>query len=292
MDFEKKYNEFLDNTKSAVATWIYYLFAFAVVIVMIFLQLGGLELNQDIKWHDILVDAVPLFVASILLDRIFYFNGVSKGKKTQNYFNAISEFSFLATLTGEEIEALPDFCRDFNAKALKNKRKVYLSYAVVPIEHFKSEFEVAEGVKHLPLQVTPNRQIKKEYGKERAKWIIKAKNCKVKGLSATSLTSEQKAIDDTDTGLGEKDYATIQTFKKVIGYAFSFVLFACITVKDIANWGWLGLGILLFKILFTLGCSILSQARGYQDITANVVAHYNRKSDILKQFKAWFGKGV
>lgn len=277
-DFEKKYNDFLTNTKSAVASWIYYIFAGAVIVVMIFLQLGGLEFNQDIKWHDILVDAIPLFVASILLDRIFYYNGVTKGKKTINYFSSVSEFSALANLTGEEMDALGDFCLEFNESALKNKRKSILSQSAISIEQFDSE-----------LKIMPNKEIIAKFGKERSKWIIKAKKTKIKGLTSNSLTSEQKVVDDTDTGLGERDYATIQTTRKVFSYAFSFVLFACITVKDIATWGWVGLGILLFKIIFTLGCSILSQARGYQDITVCVVAHYNRKSDILKQFKAWFG---
>lgn len=288
-DFEKKYNDFLDGTKNAVASWIYYIFAGAVVLVMIFLQLGGIQLNKDIQWHDIIVDAVPLFFASILLDRIFYYNGVSRAKKTKNYFGAVQEFSTLANLTGEETDTLPDFCREFNARALRNKRKTILSYAVVSVEHFEAEYKIGEDEKavHPPLQIMSNKDIEKEFGKERAKWIIKAKNAKIKGLTASSLTSEQTTMDDTDTGLGEKDFANIQTVKKIVGYALSFLLFACITVKDVATWGWAGVGILLFKIVFTVGCSILSQARGYQDITVSVVAHYNRKSDILKQFKAW-----
>lgn len=288
-DFEKKYNDFLDGTKNAVASWIYYIFAGAVVLVMIFLQLGGIQLNKDIQWHDIIVDAVPLFFASVLLDRIFYYNGVARAKKTKNYFGAVQEFSTLANLTGEETDALPDFCREFNARALRNKRKTILSYAVVSVEHFESEYNTENGT-HSALQITPNKAIKQEFGQERAKWIIRAKNAKIKGLTASSLTSEQTTMDDTDTGLGEKDFANIQTVKKIVGYALSFLLFACITVKDVATWGWVGIGILLFKIVFTLGCSILSQARGYQDITVSVVAHYNRKSDILKQFKAWYEK--
>lgn len=288
-DFEKKYNDFLDGTKNAVSSWIYYIFAGAVVLVMVFLQLGGIQLNRDIQWHDIIVDAVPLFFASILLDRIFYYNGVSKGKKTKNYFSSVQEFSNLANLTGEETDALPDFCREFNEKALRNKRKTILSYAVVSVEHFESEYDTENGT-HSALQITPNKAIKQEFGEERAKWIIKAKNAKIKGLTASSLTSEQTTMDDTDTGLGEKDFANIQTVKKIVGYALSFLLFACITVKDVATWGWVGVGILLFKIVFTLGSSILSQARGYQDITVSVVAHYNRKSDILKQFHSWYTK--
>lgn len=290
-DFEKKYIDFLNGTKSAIATWIYYIFAGAVVVVMVFLQLGGIELNENIEWHDIVIDAIPLFFASVLLDRIFYYNGVTKGKKTKNFFGAIAEFSSLANLTGEETDALPDFCREFNARALRNKRKTILSYAVVSIEHFESEFEDKNGT-HLPLQITPNRVIRKEYGWERSRWIRKAKRAKVKGLTACRLTSEQASMDDTNTGFGERGFATIQTVKKVIGYALSFLLFAVITVKDIATWGWVGVGLLLFKIVFTLGSSILSQARGYQDITVSVVSHYNRKSDILKQFKAWYKKNT
>jgi hypothetical protein len=144
----------------------------------------------------------------------------------------------------------------------------------------------------VPIKVMSDKAIIEEFGKERGKWIIKAKKVKLKGVNVVSLTSEQKVSDITDTGYGEGEYAKMFTTSKVLSYAISFVLFSFITAKDIMAWGWAGLGLLLFKITYTLGCSILGQSRGYRDITVNVVAHYNRKTDILKQFHSWYEKNI
>lgn len=290
-DFNDKYNKFLENTKSALSSWMYYLFALAVIVVMVFIQLGVFEFKQETNFFDILVDTVPIFIASMLLSNIFYQNGVAKGKKTQNYFLAISEFSTLANLPGEKLDKLPQFCDEYNALAIKRKQETLLAMAVIPFDKFDNEYEDGE-IKHVPIKVMSDKAILEEFGKERGKWIIKAKKVKLKGVNVVSLTSEQKVSDITDTGYGEGEYAKMFTTSKVLSYAISFVLFSFITAKDIMAWGWAGLGLLLFKITYTLGCSILGQSRGYRDITVNVVAHYNRKTDILKQFHSWYEKSI
>lgn len=288
-DFNDKYNKFLENTKSALSSWMYYLFALAVIVVMVFIQLGVFEFKQETNFFDILVDTVPIFIASMLLSNIFYQNGVAKGKKNQNYFLAISEFSMLANLPGEKLDKLPQFCDEYNALAIKRKQETLLAMAVIPFDKFDNEYEDGE-IKHVPIKVMADKSIIEEFGKERGKRIIKAKKVKLKGVNVVSLTSEQKVSDITDTGYGEGEYAKMFTTSKVLSYAISFVLFSFITAKDIMAWGWAGLGLLLFKITYTLGCSILGQSRGYRDITVNVVAHYNRKTDILKQFHSWYEK--
>ena len=296
-DFNEKYDKFIENTKSALSSWMYYLFALAVIVVMVFIQLGVFEFKQETNFFDILVDTVPIFIASMLLSNIFYQNGVAKGKKNQNYFLAISEFSSLANLPGEKLDKLPQFCDEYNALAVKRKQETYLAMAVVSYDKFENEYKDGENdendeKKHVPIKVMSDKSIIEEFGKERGKWIIKAKKVKLKGVNVVSLTSEQKVSDITDTGYGEGEYAKMFTTSKVLSYAISFVLFSFITAKDIMAWGWAGLGLLLFKITYTLGCSILGQSRGYRDITVNVVAHYNRKTDILKQFHSWNEKNI
>lgn len=290
-DFDSKYNKFLEDSKSALSAWMYYLFAIAVVVVMVFIQLGVFEFKENSDFLDILVDTVPIFIASMLLSNIFYQNGVAKGKKNKNYFLAVSEFSALANLSGEKLDKLPQFCDEYNALALKRKQEALLAMAVIPFDKFDNEYTDGE-IKHLPIKVMSDKSIIEEFGKERGKWLIKAKKVKLKGVNVVSLTSEQKADDITDTGYGEGEYAKMFTTSKVLSYAISFVLFSFITAKDIMAWGWAGLGILLFKITYTVGCSLLGQVRGYRDITVNVVAHYNRKTDILKQFHSWYEKNI
>ena len=288
-NFNEKYNNFIANSKTAIANWIYPIFAFVVVAVMVIVKLGVFEFNEKINILDIIVEALPLFVASMLLSNIFYQNGVAKGKRSQNYFLSLTEFSRLANMPGEKLDALPQFCDEFNENALKCKKKALLSCAVIPLDKFESEYK--EGEKsHLPIKVMSDKEIYAEFGKERGKYIVKAKRVKVKGINAVTLTSEQKVDDITDTGLGENDYAKIFSTKKAVSYAITFILFAFIVVKDVYTWGWAGIGLLLLKITYTLGGSILGQIQGFKNITVDVVSHINRKSDILKQFHTWFEK--
>lgn len=286
---DEKYKKFIESSKSALAGWVYYLFASAVVVVMVFVQLGVFEFKENSNFLDILVDTVPIFIASMLLANIFYQNGVAKGKKTQNYFLAVSEFSTLANLPGDKLDKLPQFCDEFNTLAVKRKQETLLSMAVIPFDKFENEYK-EDNTTHLPIKVMSSKEIIAEFGKERAKWIIKAKKVKLKGINVVNLTSEQNFEDVTDTGFNEHDFSKLFMTKKIISYAISFILFSFITAKDIATWGWAGIGILLFKIIYTVGCSLLGQLRGYKDITIDVVTHYNRKTDILKQFHSWYEK--
>jgi hypothetical protein len=96
----------------------------------------------------------------MLLSNIFYQNGVSKGKKTQNYFLAISEFSTLANLPGEKLDKLPQFCDEFNALAVESKQKAFLAMAVIPFDKFENEYEDGE-IKHLPLKQCQTKQLSK-----------------------------------------------------------------------------------------------------------------------------------
>lgn len=280
-NFEEQYIDFANNTKSAVSNYIYYVLAFAVVVVMVFLQLGGFEFNKDVQWYDIIVDAVPIFVATIILDKLFYECGADKGKKTKKYYGAVLEYSNQVNLSGDQFDKLPDFCREFNERVKREKQRVLLASASVSLNVFEER-----------LKVMPNKEIEKEFGKERAKWIIKAKKTKIKGISAVNLTSEQQSQDETDTGYNENTLAHLQSIKKVLGYAVSLFVFSAISIKDVAQWGWAGIGLLLFKILFSVGCCILSQIRGFKDLTVTVVSHYNRKTDILKKFHSWYEKSL
>lgn len=286
-DYNHKYNQFLDNAKSAISNWVYPIFASVIVIAMVIIKLGVFEFNKNVDILDIIVEALPIFIASMLLANIFYQNGATKGKRSQNYFLALTEFSRLANMPGEKLDALPEFCREFNENALKDKKRSLLSCAVIPLSKFEEEYEQDGGV-HVPIKVMSNSEIIAEFGKERSSYIIQAKKVKIKGINAVTLTSDQKVKDVTDTGYGEHEYAKMFTAKKAISYALTFIMFAFISVKDVYAWGWAGVGLLVFKIAYTLGCSILGQIQGFKNITIDVVAHLNRKSDILKQFHSWY----
>lgn len=280
---EERYNSFMDAAKPVVRGWIYYIFAALTVVVIIFTQLSAFSFAA-VDWRTLVADAVPLFIATLMLDRTFYANGSAKGKATDKYIKALYAYSSkLSELTGRQLDALPEFCENMNFSALRNKQKAMLRPAVLSIEAFDDGVDDSP-----PIKTLTNDEIRKKFGKERARHIIAAKRAKIKRLTPERLTSEQPVKDVTDLGRGEKQNAAIQTAKRASMYIVTTILFAMIVVNDIARWGWAGIGLLLLKIAFALGGSIMSQIQGYNDITVSLVDHFARKTDILKQFGAWF----
>ena len=277
---DERYLQMKQDAKDITGRFIYWIFVILVIVVMVFIQLSVLEFNKDIQWLDILVSAAPMLICTLLLDRIMYTNGTVRGKATTKYVSMVAEYSdILAEIDGDKLLALPDFCTEYTENAQIDLQRNLLKPACITYEAF------AEG--DTPIRTLSNRQLIKKYGLERARHVIKAKKARVKGLYDYELTTENNLRDRTD-GHGERYNTVKQTISKAIGYIVSTVCLAFIGVKDVAAWGWAGLGLLLLKIGFTLLSTFLSRNQGYTDIALSLVNHYARKIDILKQFKAWY----
>ena len=55
-------------------------------------------------------------------------------------------------------------------------------------------------------------------------------------------------------------------------------------MKNIADWGWGGLVLVLFKVLYTFARSYTSYFQGYNDMTIDLTNHLARKTDVLKMY--------
>lgn len=287
MTIEDVVNNAKNEMRNTLSRWVYFVVIAFVIAIAVLLELGGFERVEDINWWDLIIDALPMFLMTVILDRLFYNNGKEKGKTTQRYIRANMDFSTHAgNLSGEDLESLPDFCSEYNNKAIANIQKTYLTRACVSFDMFSMEWEKDE-IKYAPLKIMPRKTLKSLFNKDQIHWILKARRVSVVGLNATTLTSGQKQNDPTFVGKTEKEYTIEHSTKKVISYALTFILFSMVVAKDLSEWGWAGVGFLLFRIFFTLGTSLFAHISGYTDITSGMVTYYNRKVDILKQFENW-----
>lgn len=287
MTIEDVVNNAKNEMRNTLSRWVYFFAIAFVIVIAILLELGGFERVEEINWWDLIIASLPMFLMTVILDGLLYNNGKEKGKTTQRYIRANMDFSTHAgNLSGEDLERLPEFCSEYNDKAVKNIQKAYLTRACVSFDMFAERWE-KDGVSYDPLKIMPRKMLKALFNKDQIRWILKARRVSVVGLNATTLTSGQTKNDPTYVGKTEKEYTLEHSTKKVLSYAATFILFSMVVAKDLSEWGWAGVGFLLFRIFFTLGTSLFAHLSGYTDITSGMVTYYNRKVDILKQFENW-----
>ena len=143
-----------------------------------------------------------------------------------------------------------------------------------------------DGTKELPPLKTCSKKflIQKGYNKAQIKVIKTAKNLHVHGINVSILLSSINVRDVTRIGDDEKTLQTKHMISSTLLYALSTLLLSIMAVKDIGEWGWMGLILTLFKVAYLFAGSYTSYFKGYDNITINLVNHFRRKIDILKMY--------
>lgn len=293
MDKNKLENAVQQGTNTAVSILKNRMFDFiavGILIAMLALNLGVIELRDItlLNIANILLECVPFFITSVLLSVNFYHKGTYTGKNTANFIATSKQYSkMVVDLTGEEIEVLPDFCSEFNDNVIKQMQTNLLKRASITYEKFNDEFTDENGNIIQPLKVMSKKQLLTMYSKERVKIILLAKKVKIKGLNENLLLGNNNVEDITDMGDDEQTMDRDNTRDSASIYLISTILLALIGVKDVLEWGWAGLLITAFKLIYVLCSSYMKHFKGYNDVTIRLSNHIARKTDILKQFKHW-----
>lgn len=284
--FADKLQEENEKFKKTIASHIFDIIGFASVIALMAISLGiveGRKLSFE-EFSNIVIDFLPFYFTFVLLGNNFYKKGVYIGKETDKFTNASKEYSdIVSELTDAEIDTIDDFCEEYNSKVLIRRQESLLKRAVVTYKLFND----GDG-SFTPLRLLNDSDLIKMYGKERAKWIIKAKNVKVKGVRINALLGTNTAEDVTDLGQDETTLFKKHAQTTGLSYALTTLLLTFIAVKDIMTWNWLSFIIVAYKSIFVLCKSYMEYFSGYDDVTIHLVNHTNRKSDILKQFRYWY----
>ena len=284
----EQFVETKSKLQNGIKSKMFDLIAAAILITLIALSLGIIERRviTFAELGNIIIECVPFFFAAMLLNDNFYKKGLFTGKTSDNFVEACKQYCSLAVnLTGEQIDVIDDFCHEFNDEALIKLQLTYLKRASVSYERFNKGTE-----NHEPLRIMSKKALEHMYGKERTKWILKARNAKIKGLHANTLLGTADTDDITDIGKTESQLAKSRTITSVIWYFVTTLILSFIAVKNVSEWGWFGIALVVFKCVFILCRSYMSYFDGYNDVTVHLVHNISRKIDILKQFLYWFNK--
>lgn len=276
---------------TSIKNKLFDIIATGLLIAILMLNLGVLEL-RDVTFEGIitiLLEAIPLFITSVLLSSNYYNKGTFIGKNTEKFKNTVTAYSgIVVDLSGAQLDALTDFCNKYNDDTLKNMQTNILKKASISYERFNDCTVDENDVKLEPLKVLTNKQIKTMFNKERAAIIIKAKKLHIAGLSSNILLGNVGSHDDTNLGKNEGELRAENTVKSASSYILWVLIMSLIGIKDILQWGWAGLLIVCFKLLFVICAALMKQFIGYDDVTVRLVNHIARKTDILKQFNNWY----
>jgi hypothetical protein len=273
------------DIKKSIYDWICAIIIIAVVAASLdiigIIDFTGENAGQQIA--DFVMQWIPYFMATILLNNTLYKKGVFVGKRTDRYKNNSKVYGELVnSLTGQQIRDLDNFCQKYNDDALKTIQTNILKKEGIAYEDFEKGCELS--FKN-PLKILTEEQLVKiGFNKLQIKAIKQAKNVKLKGLTVNSLLSSMNIKDPTNIGKNEIELARKRNITSIIGYIASTLLMSLLAIKNIADWGWSGLILVLFKVLYTFARSYMSYFQGYNDMTVDLVNHIARKTDILKMF--------
>lgn len=260
--------------------------AAVVIVAMLIISLGAIKM-KDVTWQtikDIIISVIPFYLANTVLSLNYYQKGVYSAKSSEAFKSVVKAYSIIVNaLDGLHHKMLKTFCLEYNAEALKNIQKTILERHSLTYEEF-----MYGNDDHPPFVRMENKNIRKLYGKEIAKCIKHVKNASVKGINVNILLSSYVKSDVTDLGPNEIQLTRKRTFWYAFGGVFGIVAMTLIGAKDIWEWGWMGAAIALFKLAWIVARAYMRYYEGYGDISNKFANHISRKSDILKEFNAWY----
>lgn len=290
-NIEQKVQESTTIAANVFKNKIFDVIGIGLLIAMLALSLGVLEL-RDVTLEGIIVillECIPFFLVSVLLSINYYSKGKMTGKETSVYTAAIAAYSEkVETFTGKHIDKLSEFCEEYNDKELKKLQETTLKRAAITYKRFNEVTYDRNGNELPPLKAVSKNDLLKLYTEEQVAIILCAKKIHIHGLNENALLGSSTEADSTDTGKTEKELTVSRTKSYIVTYIFSTFLMSIIGIRDILQWGWSGLLLVAFKLIFILCTSLMNNFRGYNDVTIDLTNHIVRKTDILKQFEYWY----
>ncbi len=275
------------DIKKSLYDWICAIIIIAVIAASLDI-IGLVDFSEGNFWEQLtnfIIQWVPYFMATILLNNTLYKKGAFVGKQTKIYKDIAAAYSKLVnSLTGPQLKGMYPFCDEYNANSLKTIQYNILKKEGIDYNDFEKEH--IEKEKSIPaLKVCTEEQLKElGYNESQIEAIKLAKKASIKGLSVNLLLSSMNVKDQTDIGRNEKELLKKHNRQSILIYIASTALMSLLAIKDITEWGWSGLILVLFKVLYTFARSYMSYFQGYNDITIDLVNHIARKTDIIKMY--------
>lgn len=260
----------------------------AVIVVAIIacsLDVFGLLDIKNINFLEFIVSWIPYFLAATLLNLDLYKKGVFVGKSTDKFTEVVTAYSDIAnSLTGKQVKELQAFCDKYNEDALASIQSMILRKEGISYSMYDKDF-VIDG-KNIPAlkTLTKKQLIDLKFNKLQIKSILNCKKIKVKGINVNLLLSTMNMRDPTNIGSNEQSLANKNIITSVVKYLMSTLFMSVIAIKDVTTWGWAGIILVIFKVIYMFAGCYMSYFKAYDDITINLANHLLRKTDILKMY--------
>lgn len=286
--------EKIDNAKDKIIdlakSKIFDLISGVLILAMLALSLGVIKL-REVTWNtilDLLVEMIPFYLVAMMLSVTNYTKGSYAGKSTNAYKGIVNLYSEKVNkLTGAMLSRLPVFCSEYNEKALADRQTIILKKAAISYDKFNTGTE-----NDPPLKVMSRKHLKEKYGAEIARVVTEAKNCSLRGINPNMLLGNADNPDPTNLGPNEIELTKMRTAWYAGGYIFSVICMTLIGMKDVAEWGWAGIVLVIFKLAWIGGSAYMKYFQGYKDVTIGVFNHLSRKCDIFAEFDFWYSSEV
>ena len=283
--------EVVSSAKSKTAEFMkskmFDLIAVAIVVAMLALSLGVFEL-REINLRELAnigLETLPFYFATIMLNDNYYMKGTYAGKATKAFKAIVLAYSNLVnSLTGKQIKMLPTFCDEYNQRTLFKMQENILRTEAITIADFNEDY-IENDVHHGPLKALSKNELVSLLGVERAEAVIKAKEVEIKGINSNILLGSTDNSDITDLGPNEKEMHNKRKKSYAIWSFLSIFALTLIAVRDVTSWGWVGITLIVFKLLYIVAKAYMKYFEGYQDITISLANNISRKTDIIKEFE-------
>lgn len=271
-----------DGLKKRIYDWI----AAIIIVALIAASLDafGLIDFETTNFAEFLISWFPYFAAAILLNTDLYKKGVFVAKNTSKFQSAIREYSSIAnSLSGAQIKALYPFCEAYNLEVKQTIQEQVLREEGLTYDEFDEGNNSENSLIKKPLKIASKEELRKAgYNTRQITAINKARKVRVKGINVNVLLSSVATSDITDIGDDERSLQKKQIVMSAVKYMFTTLLLSIIAIKNIAEWGWIGVILVIFKVAYLFAGCCMSYFKGYDDVTINLVNHFTRKCDILK----------
>ena len=297
---EEKVKDGVVTTTTTIKRHIFDVISVVIIIALVVASLdafGLREINRN-TLGTLVAEWLPFLFASFLLDCNLREKGKFIGKETNNYKNAMKDYSDTASsLTGHQVQELSTYCKIVNERVLKDKQTLILKKEGLLYEHFNEDY-VIEGKTYKAYKTmnrlqliehfTGKKNLFKSFVNYKVRAVIKAKNCKIHGHKVNLLLGNYNVDDETDLGPTELELERKRKTTSLISYVVTTMAMTVIGIKDILTWGWAGIIIVIFKTAYSFVKSYRSYFGGYNDVVLVLTNHIIRKNDILKTFLSWY----
>ena len=267
------------------------LIGLGLVVAVGLVSLGVIELREITPREiiNIILEAIPFYLGSVLLAMNYYKKGVYAGKETEGFIETIKRYSHKVNiLNGKQLEYLNDFCGEYNDKALRMAQENLLRSVAIRYDKFNDGSIDKDGHEVPPLKRLTKEELVTRYNARVAEFVIKARDVEIKGINTNILLGNNYDWDITNLGPNERELATQRRKQYACSSAVSIFLLSLMAVKNIMEWGWIGFILVAFKLIWVLCNAYMKYFEGYDDATIRITNHISRKVDILKQYDYWY----